>query len=192
MNELHWIDTPDWLTKLSERMEVPVTRVGVAEKWLNAGTDLRGTVIIGQPLLDELSIDEIKIVLAHELAHVKVSGSFLGLWVLAETATAMRKLNRYFNATHPLVILMNWKRLYRVLFELMRPARWAEEHGADVIAAAYVGRDAAAATLMKLGYLHGSLDGSDDNHPPLWKRIVLVYLLTKPAIPVQASRQTVG
>lgn len=188
MDELQWIETPAWLLELSERMEVPVTRVGVAQRWFNAGTDMRGTVIIGQPLLDALSADELRTVMAHELGHTKVSGSFFALWAIAEAAMAMRKLKTYFDKTHPLLILLNWEKLNRELYELMRPARWAEEHGADVIAAAYVGRDAAITTLMKLSQLGGSLDGSDDDHPPLLRRIGLLYLLTVPALAAQPTR----
>ena len=192
MEKIHWISTPAWLLELGERMEVPVIRVGIAQRWLNAGTDIRGTVIVGQPLLDALSADELRTVLAHELGHAKVSRSFFAVWAMVETAAAMRKLKTYFDDTHPLLLLMNWEGLNRVFYELMRPARWVEEHGADVIAAAYVGRDAAIATLIKLGHLQGGLGGSDEDHPPLLKRIGLLYLLTVPALPAQPTSPSQG
>ena len=191
LEETEWTEAPPWAKELATGMGVHISRYGIVPGWLNAATDFRGTFWVGEPLLAELSADELKAVLAHEFAHPAWMATphaevtaLIGVLMLRWAVEAIQNF-------HPLIILLAWQLIeaaFSAWLDLIRlVVSWNMECGADSVAAKYVGSDYLIPSLEKLGRLSPIPNERSDSHPPLSLRILMLNLFSGDIAPKASS-----
>ena len=166
-----WIDPPARWAGIASRMGVTLNRCGIVPNFLNAATDLRGTVFIGEPLLKMLSFEDVEAILAHELAHATWFRTQAFQRTVLLAAMIWHEFSMKLRRIHPLLALMCWQELGLILHWMLAPCRWSRECSADTVAAEVVGKERMQAALANLRQLRGFPDLPSLDHPPLDFRI---------------------
>lgn len=171
-----WHKPSESLLQLADRMNVAVERFGVAKGLLNAFTDSKGTVVLGDELSGRLSTDDIESVLAHELGHAAWHRTpYFQLAQIATVIVGCRFIERM-GGLHPLLVVLCWRELQFILYSMMRPVRWLQELGADAAGAQTIGPERMQRMLWKLLSVSGWHDPASSDHPPLRFRLVALML----------------
>ncbi|MCH7910379.1 MAG: M48 family metalloprotease [Candidatus Hydrogenedentes bacterium] len=176
LQNTRWIDPPARLVDIASRIGVPVTRLGIVPNFLNAATDLRGTVWIGEPLLRQLSCEDIEAVVAHELAHATWFRTQAFQRTVLLAAMIWHEFSMRLRRLHPLLALICWQELGHILHWMLTPCRWSRECSADAVAAEVVGKERMQVALANLRQLRGLPDLPSVDHPPLGFRIACLSL----------------
>ena len=155
-------------------------KVILAEKMKNAcSTGLLGkskTIIIGEELIKQMSSDEVKGILCHEIAHQKFNHIWflLGLQIIyLYIFIILMKIGLLFENQYLGVVIMGaWAGGLRpFLMMLMRP----KERQADLFAANAVGEEVFISALNKLNTMNkGRMEKFDFEHPRLSERIAYI------------------
>ena len=167
---IDWVEPPLELHLIARQMQVTVARYGVAPGILNAYTDGRGTVVVGKPLIDRLTADELLVVLAHELGHAVWPRTQRYFWACIYTAYAYCTVAQQTKRWHPILVWYFWKQIAQVIYGLLTPVRWSKECAADAVAADVLGKERVQLALAKLADMTGS-SGESRTHPPFWFRV---------------------
>lgn len=131
-------------------------------------TDRRLVLVVGLPHLCVLSVAEMQVILAHELAHFRRGDTSLGVFAFrfleslrAATAECGSRRRRWFDPLHMVA------RLYFHLFLfLSAPIRRFQELRADGFSAVAYGGDLASRTLLKEWHLALQFDGAVASFEP--------------------------
>lgn len=176
LEDVVWIEPkPEW-TALADRIGSPIRKVGVVPGEVGAWSDLRGTVLVGERLLDQLTDDEIDVVIAHELGHAVWLRTEAAWWALIAANAVVRHLGTRLRGFHPLLIYLYWREIEKVATAMLFPVRWCREYGADTVAAQQYGVARVQVVLTKLRKLRGGPDSPSGTHPPFNFRVVYLAL----------------
>lgn len=174
-SNITWTSPPPFLIELADQTGVEIKKYGIMSGELNAGTDLCGTFLVGDRVLDELSQDQVRAVFAHELAHKVWFSTARSTWALLAALLIRRRANAALQGLHPVIrpLCEPWllKGAMQVMFATVN---WSMECGADAIAAKFVGRENLASALSRLSELRGSPDPASLTHPPSAFRIAVL------------------
>jgi Zn-dependent protease with chaperone function len=157
---------PNELLALAKAMKVKVTRMKVFPNVLNAY--VRGNQLyVGQELLEKLSAEQIKAVVAHEFGHIKERHAILQMLYVIPVM---------------FFVSLNWSGLPTGLAEVgliaytmvaLVPIQWLIEARADKAAAKYVGKEAIKSALLAITE-KDKIDEPSESHPPIRKRLKLI------------------
>jgi Zn-dependent protease with chaperone function len=112
--------------------------------WMGFGG--RRVMGLGLPLLQTLSVTEMRAVLAHEFGHFHHGDTALGPWIHATRAAIARTLSSLRQSTVRFAFVWYWKAFLRATHAISR----AQEFAADALAARTVGADALTSGLRKV------------------------------------------
>ena len=124
----------------------------VERRSFSISTQRRLTVVLGLPNLAVLSLSELRVILAHEMAHIAVGDtrlevySFRFLKSLWDAAEASRR--KWWRWVDPVTWIF-FRAYYWFVLQLLAPLRRYQELRADFVSAALYGGNVAVRTLLK-------------------------------------------
>jgi Zn-dependent protease with chaperone function len=132
---------------------VPEVNAWVAQRGGILGFGSRRVMGLGLPLLEMLSVDELRAVLAHEFGHYHGGDTALGPWIHRTRAAIGRTLDSLARHSSLLMKPFNWYGLgfLRITHGISR----SQEYAADALAARVVGATPLATGLQKI---HGAAE----------------------------------
>jgi Zn-dependent protease with chaperone function len=112
----------------------------------------RNYLLLGLPLLDALTVDEVRAVVAHELGHLSNADGALGGWIYRTRAAWSQLGASLSNKRHVGMAVMRWFfRWYQPYFDAYSfVAARAQERRADAWSASFAGPRAAADALARM------------------------------------------
>ena len=125
---------------------VPDVNAFVTERGGVMGVGSRRVMGIGLPLVQTLTVSEMRAVLAHEFGHFHHGDTALGPWIYVTRAAMVRTLVSLERSALQLVFLWYWKAFLRITHAISR----AQEFSADALAARVAGPGALASGLRKV------------------------------------------
>lgn len=156
---------PDEIATLAKNMNVRINKIRVFPKVKNAFAK-GNKVYVSEELLNELSLDEIRGVFAHEFQHVKDNWKhMLILYLYLLPILAFLSL-MWQHLPSPMMNLG----LFAYLTIFLIPIQWWFEKRADAAAAKYAGKEAIKSALLKLTDKN-RMNEPSETHPPINKRL---------------------
>lgn len=154
---------PKEFADLAEKVGVTIDKFKTKPGLRNAYV-FRKTLVIGEPLLEELSGIGIMGVAGHELGHIKGrDGIFRPLFALPIVALALFSWSN-------LPPIMSSIALLAYTMVVMTPINWHFEYKADKFAKNILGKDSIKLALLHLGRKE-KIDEPSEFHPSIAKRI---------------------
>jgi Zn-dependent protease with chaperone function len=115
----------------------------------------RNSLLLGLPLLDGVTAEEARAVLAHELGHLSAADGFLSSWIYRTRASWARLMERLRTTSHPGAgVLRPFFQWYAPLFDAYSfVAARAQERAADAWSRRLAGSEASASALVRIELL---------------------------------------
>jgi Zn-dependent protease with chaperone function len=128
----------------------------VTERGGIMGLGSRRVMGVGLPLLQALTVDEMRAVIAHEFGHYSGGDTKLGPWVYKTRAAIERSIANLNEDSWVRLPFLGYGKLFmRVTSTVSRQ----QEYAADALAARIVGADALSSGLKKLGGVSAAFNG---------------------------------
>jgi len=145
------------LTEVSARVGERLPSEVYVDLQMNAGVLRRGgllgigsrrVIVLGLPLMQLLTVSEMRAVLAHEFGHYRGGDTAIGPWVYRTRESIVRTIQHVGRFSSLLHLPFRW---YAILFlRISQAVSRSQEFAADRLAAAAVGANAVASALSKL------------------------------------------
>lgn len=139
----------------------------VLSGWLNAGMTGNGSMILGQPIVEEFDKNEREGVIGHELGHRKGYH-----WITRIVLLALVFPLLYYFTQLPFPFYINYLILFAVMGLIMPFISWPLEYQADAFAAKSIGAEKVISGLIKLASKADmDMDLDSYSHPSIARRI---------------------
>jgi heat shock protein HtpX len=123
---------------------LPELNAWVAERGGVMGLGSRRVMGLGLPLVQLLTVSQLRSVLAHEFGHFHGGDTALGPWIYKTQAGLARTVQNLAEASHPffMVVQSPFKAYAEFFFKVSHAVSRAQEYGADALAARTAGPEA--------------------------------------------------
>ena len=123
---------------------LPELNAWVAERGGVMGLGSRRVMGLGLPLVQLLTVSQLRSVLAHEFGHFHGGDTALGPWIYKTQAGLARTVRNLAEASHPffMVVQSPFKAYAEFFFKVSHAVSRAQEYGADALAARTAGPEA--------------------------------------------------
>jgi len=196
---------------LRNRLDAPRIHAIVVDPLANAGVlqqarfgpvgPWRNVLVIGMTLLRSISRDEMRGVLAHEIAHLERRHGRATAWIYRLRQAYPRLLDHLEHKGWTAVVAQSFFERYNPYFDLWSSAlARTHEFEADRLAATIVGRGTFSAALVRIALLHRAIDErleqspdeSDDEdavdtHPSLARRLAALGAPSAERAPIDTT-----
>lgn len=143
----------------------------VLSGWLNAGMTRNGSMILGQPIVEEFDKNERQGVIGHELGHRKGYH-----WIKRIVLLVLIFPLLYYFTQLPFPFYINYLILFAVMGLIMPFISWPFEYQADAFAAKSIGAEKVISGLVKLASKADmDMDLDSYSHPSIARRINRLY-----------------